>query len=135
MERYNLGYSTKNIPIAKPNDYLKCLINKTELFLRRMRWKALFFLNPDIKPSSKETFGFNTTKSPQPIAELKEFEDSMLHMIQNVKFKDSGCQFQRKLLHDAQNIKSDDRLFVPADKTSNSTELTHPPTTTCCTTM
>ena len=119
MERYNLGYSTKNVPVAKHSEYLKCLIEKTELFLRRMRWKAFFFLNPNIKPSAKETFGFNTTKSPKPIPELKDFEDKMLHLVQNIKFKKFNCQFQNKLISDTGNIKKDEKLYVSADKTSN----------------
>ena len=45
MEPVNLGYSDKNIPIAKPREYLKCLIEKTESFLRRVRWKAYHFLH------------------------------------------------------------------------------------------
>ena len=40
MEPVNLGYSTKNIPIAQPKEYLKYLVEKTESFLRRVRWKA-----------------------------------------------------------------------------------------------
>ena len=46
MEPVNLGYSDKNIPIAKPREYLKCLIEKTESFLRRVRWKACNFSFP-----------------------------------------------------------------------------------------
>ena len=33
MEPVNLGYSTKNIPIAPPKEYLKFLFDKTESFL------------------------------------------------------------------------------------------------------
>ena len=51
MEKFNIDYSTKNIPLPSKNDYLQRLIEKTELFLRRMRWKAHFFLNPS-KPAA-----------------------------------------------------------------------------------
>jgi hypothetical protein len=63
MEPVNLGYSTKNIPIAQPKEYLKCLVEKTESFLRRVRWKAYHFLKPTQPEAAKQTFGFNTTKS------------------------------------------------------------------------
>ena len=33
MEPVNFGYSTKNIPIAQPKEYLKYLVEKTESFL------------------------------------------------------------------------------------------------------
>ena len=70
MEPVNLGYSTKNIPIAKPKEYLKCVIEKTESFLRRVRWKAYHFFHPTEGPS-KANFGFLTSNSP-PIKELNE---------------------------------------------------------------
>ena len=33
----------KNIPIPQNSAYIKCLIDKTANFIRRMRWKAFFF--------------------------------------------------------------------------------------------
>ena len=75
MQPVNLGYSTKNIPVAQPKEYLKCLVTKTESFLRRIRWKAYHFLKPDesAESASQETFGFRSTKSPPPMKELEEF--------------------------------------------------------------
>ena len=40
-------------------------------------------------------------------------------MIKNVKFRDVKCNFQKKLSPDVKNIKRNDALFVPADKTTN----------------
>ena len=96
VEPVNFGYSTKNMPNAQPQEYLKCLIDKTESFLRWIRWKQFHFLNPSNQPN-KETFGFKTTKSPPPVREINEFEDKMLKLIQNIKFKDAIITFQRKL--------------------------------------
>ena len=96
MERVNLGYSTKNIPIAAPKEYLKCLIEKTESFLRRVRWKAYHYLHPT-ETSDKETFGFNSTKNPPAVKELSQFEDKMLELIQNINFKTQRDNFQNKL--------------------------------------
>lgn len=119
MENLNLGYSTKNIPIPSEKDYLRCLIEKTEQLLRRIRWKAHFFLNPIQAPSCKETYGFNSTKNPPPIDELKEFEDGMLNIIQSTKFKPVNNNFLNKLSNDVKNIKKDRKLLIPADKTTN----------------
>jgi hypothetical protein len=119
MEPMNLGYSIKNIPLAQPSDYLKCLINKTESLLRRMRWKAFFYLNPQAQSRQKETFGFNTTNSPKPVAELNEFESKILHLIQSVEFKKTNCEFQNQLSQSAKDIKKDDKLLIAADKTTN----------------
>ena len=119
MESVNLGYSTKNIPIAQPNVYLKNLLDKTQTFLQRMRWKAYHFLKPTNTTTTNDTFGFQTTNSPPPIPDLKEFEDKMLTLVQNIEFRDTNCEFQKKLSRDIKMIKQENKLFVPADKTNN----------------
>ncbi len=108
MEPVNLGYSTKNIPIVQPKEYLKCLVEKTESFLRRVRWKAYHFLKPTQPEAAKETFGFNTTKSPPPIKELEAFESKMLSLVQRVQFKTHHNKFQNDLSQDLTKIRMDD---------------------------
>ena len=119
MEKFNISYSTKNIPLPSRSDYLQRLIEKTEQFLRRIRWKAYFFLNPDTTSSSKETYGFKSTKNPPPIEELKDFENDMLKMIQSVKFKQVNNSFLDKLKEDTDRIKNEPKLLIAADKTTN----------------
>jgi hypothetical protein len=77
MEATQFGYSTKNIPIPSENDYKKTLIEKTEHLCKRMRWKAHFFLNPENKHDKKETYGFNSKKSPLHIPELASFNNEL----------------------------------------------------------
>ena len=43
----------------------------------------------------------------------------MINIIQNIKFKDTKCQFQKRLNEDINSVKSDNRLFVKADKSTN----------------
>ena len=119
MEKFNIDYSTKNIPLPSKNDYLQRLIEKTELFLRRMRWKAHFFLNPSTASSSKQTYGFKSTKNPPPIDELKDFEDDMLNMIQSTKFNQVNSPFLNKLKNDTKRIENESKLLIAADKTTN----------------
>ena len=119
MEKFNISYSTKNIPLPSRSEYLQRLIEKTEQFLRRIRWKAYFFLNPDTTSSSKATYGFKSTKNPPPIEELKDFENDMLKMIQSVKFKQVNNSFLDKLKEDTDRIKNEPKLLIAADKTTN----------------
>ena len=125
MERTSFNYSTKNIPVASPKDYTKCMIEKTEQFLNRMRWKAFHFLNP-VTAADKETFGFKTKNSPPAIAEMKHFEEGMINIIQNIEYRKVECQFQQDLKDDIASVKSDNRLFVKADKTTNFYKLETP---------
>ena len=54
----------KNIPIPNNREYTKRLIEKTESVIKRMRWKAFFYLHPENSTTQKETFGFNSTRTP-----------------------------------------------------------------------
>jgi len=119
MEKFSVNYSTKNIPLPSQNDYRQRLIEKTELFLRRMRWKAYFFLNPSTISNTKDTYGFKSAKNPPPVEELKEFENSMLKMIQSTNFKHFNSPFLNKLKDDAIKIKNETKLLIAADKTTN----------------
>ena len=84
-----------------------------------MRWKAHFFLKPDTSTSSRDTYGFKSTKNPPPIDELKEFEDDMLKMVQSTRFKQVNDPFLNKLNDDTKRIKQEPKLLIAADKTTN----------------
>ena len=100
--------------------HLKSLLNKTQTFLQRIRWKAHHYLKPtDNNTTTKETFGFKTANCAPPHADLKEFEDRILSLVQNIEFRNNTSEFQQKLARDIKSIKEDNRLFVPADKTTN----------------
>ena len=43
MNTRNINYSLKNIPIPSSFDYLKCLVSKTEDFIKRLRWKVFWY--------------------------------------------------------------------------------------------
>ena len=122
MEKINLNYSTKNIPLPPRNEYMNRLIEKTEHFLRRLRWKAHFFLSGEAETPHKETYGFKSRNSPPKINELIPFEEGMLDLIHNIQFDNnaSKCRFQRTLNTDIDTkIKKPNNLLVPADKTTN----------------
>ena len=76
MERINLNYSLKNIPVPTKSSYQLKLIDKNESVIKRMRWKTLFSLrdnsdtnnnNNDISENEKETFGFKSKQQPAQI--------------------------------------------------------------------
>lgn len=119
MDQVNLGYSTKNIPIPSKKDYLIRFISSTENLIRCTRWRSFFFLNPDIKQETKETFGFKSTRSPPKIPELDEFEEEMLNLVENIEFRSTTNTFQKKLSKDIKDIKQTEHLLIPADKTTN----------------
>ena len=75
MERFNFGYSTKNIPITNKHSYKLQLIEKMETFIKRMRWKAIFMDNQDEKVVNKaDTYSLKTANCPKQVKELIPFE-------------------------------------------------------------
>ena len=63
------------------------LINSFEKFNRNLHWKAHFFLNPQNKETTKETFGFKSISKAPKVPELNDFEDSMIDLIKTVEFE------------------------------------------------
>ena len=47
METFEMSYFWENIPIPSKTEYMKCLLEKIESLIKRMRWKAHLFLNVD----------------------------------------------------------------------------------------
>ena len=123
MEPLHFSYSLKNVPICSQQSYLKTLINRTEDFLARMRWKAFFYNNDDASALSehqkKETFGFRTSNSPPIVRELASFENDVYKLIASIKFRKVSNQFLDKLNADVNMIKTSNMAIVPADKTGN----------------
>ena len=70
MGKFNMDYTTKNIPIPANHEYTIKLISKVEQFIKRMRWKALQFLGK-LDNTVQENYGFKTRKSPPHVLENK----------------------------------------------------------------
>lgn len=124
MEKLNLGYSLKNIPIPHQDQYQKLLIGRTEEFIQKLRWRAFFFLNPTASGiQQKETFGFKTSKTAPQIKELTQFENDLLRLISKVKYDKHRTKFQCQLYKDIKKINASTHVLVPADKTTNLYEV------------
>ena len=64
MGKINLGYSTKNIALPTRNEYMKRFIEKTEQFLRRLRWKAYPAFPKQEQRGRKENIRIQIKKLP-----------------------------------------------------------------------
>ena len=147
MNSKNFEYSLKNIPIPTKTTYKKSLIDKIESFIKRLRWKAHFFLqnsegaenstenqgqstknsteNQETSAQNKDKnkFGFKTKNTPPQIAEMAQFEDDLFAIVNDLKFKKQNSEFQNKLNSDLSDIKNNQNLLIFADKTNNVYEL------------
>lgn len=124
MNPKDFGYSLKDIPIPQKTPYTKALVEKTESFLKRLRWKAHFFLqNTDDMDTIEKTNPidsmFKSDTTPPQVAELIPFENDMYDLIRNIKYQNQVNEFQTKLQKDVEDIKASNELLIPADKTTN----------------
>ncbi|GFR82547.1 hypothetical protein ElyMa_004101100 [Elysia marginata] len=120
LKKVSFDFSVKNIPLHSEDLYTKTLIRRTETFVKNLRWRTFFFLNPQIDLAEKETYGLNSTKPPPIIPELKEFESDPIRLIEIIKFQNPRNNFQLQQRKTINSIKKkDNHLYVPADKTNN----------------
>ena len=118
MEKCNIDYLTKNIPIPTKHEYTIQLISKVEQFIKRMRWKALQFLGK-LNNTVQENYGFKTKKCLPCVEELIDFEDDMMYLVKIIEFRNANNSFQAKLSSDIKRMKTNDNLLIQADKSRN----------------
>ena len=87
MEKVNLGYSIKKIPIPTQKRYLLQLMEKIEIVIKRMRWKAMQFSSNEYNDSKTEWYGLKSLSSPRPVKELIPFENELISLVKNIKFR------------------------------------------------
>ena len=128
MEKVNFGYSIKNIPIPSERTYLLQPMEKVEMIITRMRWKATHFNSNDsrdnIKEENTEWYGLKSPYSPRQVKELIPFENDLVELIRNIKFRKIRNNFQEKLKQDIKLIKKSNKTMTFVDKTSNMYRLT-----------
>ena len=118
MEQVNFGQSLKNIPTPDVKTYRENLIESLDKVIKSFRWKAKCFLKPFAK-QNKENFGLKSIKSPEAIPELKNFENDLINMAQNIEFRQYENNLQKNLKNICEKMEREPKLIVPADKTSN----------------
>ena len=121
--RKPINYSTKNIPLTSEKAYKKLLVEKIELLIKRIRWKAFFFDNPSNDEESVQKYGFKSRSSPAQHKDLIKFEEDLLALAKNVKFSKTTNKFQQNLMKDIKSIKNSEKAYVFADKTRNLYEM------------
>ena len=99
------------------------LISSAEKVIQAVKWRTVNYLNPPKSKNKKESFRFRSTKPAPAVPELKAFEDDVLKLVESVKFNNKTNEFQKKLKKDSFEIKSETKVFIAADKTSNFTRV------------
>ena len=123
MEKLAFNLSLKNIPIPPKKAYMKQLIDKTDNFISRIRWRTDRFLFPGKYENPKPSYGFKSTRTAPTSNLLKPFEDELFEKIANLEFNEHRSKFQNKMAETVMLIKKSKNVFVCADKTTNIYEV------------
>ena len=133
LEKLPIGgeYSMKNIPIPKNSEYMKKLVAQMEKIVKRMRWKALFFLKDhddyntlvdEIEFYGKEEkYGFKSEKKPPPLKEMETFEKDFYEIARKIVFREAKNygKFQKSLNEGLNTINKSKKVIISADKSNN----------------
>ena len=128
MERIQFDYSYKNIPIPSEHNFRLQLIEKMELVIKRMRWKAYFYEANNNEEDNAESevpnnYGLKTLKCPPQNNNLIPFENELFEMVRSLKFRKTSDEFQRRLQRDIKTINETTTTLTFADKTTNMYKL------------
>ena len=109
----------KNIGIPQNKTYLLQLIEKIEMVIKRMRQKELCNWKKETNGIKTEWYGLRSSKTPKRVKELIPFENDLIALVQNIRFRQTRNHFQKNILKDIQLIKASDKAITFADKTTN----------------
>ena len=100
----------KNIPIGNEKSYKLRLIESVENLIKKIRWKAIFYNTPnDNKIDKKVNYGLKSTRCPSHVKELLPFENHLLELVKNIKFRKTTNEFQKRMKVDITSIKNFDK--------------------------
>ena len=121
MDNYTPEYSPKNIPFPSYHVFRLALTEKIVDFVKRLRWKAFFYLDSckntdDVK---KDVYNLKSQNTPPNNRRLDSFETDLFKLIKMVKFKKVRNNFQMKLSKDIKEVKTSNYIWVRSDKSKN----------------
>ena len=94
------------------------------MVIKRMRLKTIQFSNSEDKNRKTECYGLKLLSLPRPVKELTPFENKLISLVKNVKFKKVRNHFQDQLKQDLKRMKPSNKPITFADKTTNMYRLT-----------
>ena len=86
------------MPIPNGKSYKLQLIQKVEDCVKKIRWKAIFFMKVQnqtepITHKTGLTFGLNSAKYPPQVKELVPFEEDLIKLVKNLRFRKVDNKF------------------------------------------
>ena len=118
MEKQQLRYSGQNISISSKRSYKLQLMEKIELGIKRIRWKAFFYEQGSSKYIPKN-YGLDSLNFSPNIKKMINLEKDSTNLQKTIKFRVTKSSFQLQLeeyIRCRKNIKT---ILRFAEKGSN----------------
>ena len=112
------NYSTKNISLLSEKLYKMILLEKYELVIEHMRWKAHLYERNSYEATNQLHHIFKSRNCPPKHQGQIQFENDFIEFIKSVTFSKLHIKFQYTFQNDINSIKSRNR-FLFANKTRN----------------
>ena len=74
-------------------------MDKIEQVIKRMKWKAFFYINPS-REKMQQKYGLKTLNCPPKIKEMVLFERDLRDLVNKIKFRKVSSNFQNQLKED-----------------------------------
>ena len=107
MEKVNLNYLTKNIPIP------------SELVIKRMQWKAIYFNEGKGRRNQTEWYELRSTICPAQVNELVPSKKVLDCFSEKHTILKSKKPIRKKLQQDIEMIRASEKTMTFTDKTNN----------------
>ena len=93
-------------------------MEKIEMFMLRMGWKAIYF-NSKTNDNSSERYGLKTMKCPKQVKELVPFENDLIDTLKVIKFLKVKKHFLTELKNNINTVKQSKKTLAFSNKTLN----------------
>lgn len=121
MDRFNLDYSLKNIPVPSRFKYEKEVAFRMQKFAKNLSFDHWARRTNQLN-THKPSFGLKSN-SCVPLYneayEIKPFKEDLAKLISNIKYRPHTNEFQKRLKNDCNRIRNSSDIIVSADKTAN----------------
>ena len=83
----------KNTPTLDEKSYKLCYLEKIEIFIKKMRWRAIFFISSNKKAIEDYKLGFSyglkNDRSPAQVKYFIQFKDDLVRIVKRINVSQS----------------------------------------------
>ena len=96
--------SMKNLWIPQNKTWLLQLLENIKRVVKRLRWKVLCNGKKETNVIKTERYGLKSSKTLKQVKDSIPFENDLIALVQNIRFRKTRNHFQKKIPKDIQLI-------------------------------